>query len=157
MRTLFACLTGALLLFATPLQSQPLGIKKGEKVTLAPMSAPEIVRATAAEENGEVLIRIAGRMLRLADKKGGGPGGRDYFYVWYEHKPYTLGKEVLAFSRAGKPLGKEAVAKALAKTVSVPRFYVEENDPETPDPVYLEVFREDTVILVIKTKAERDR
>jgi hypothetical protein len=157
MRKLFACLIGGLLLVVTPLWSQPLGIKRGENVTPAPVTAPEIVRATATEEKGEVLIRISRRTIRLTDKKGGGPGGRDYLYVWAEGRPDTLGKQVLAYDRAGKPLGKAAVAKALAKMASVPCFYVGENDPETPDAVYLEVFREDAVILVIKSKPEHGR
>jgi hypothetical protein len=157
MRKLFACLIGGLLLVATPLWGQPIGIRKGEKVTPAPVTLPEIVRATATEEKGVVLIRVSQRTLRLAGKKGGGPGGRDYLYVWAEGKPYTLGKTVLAFSQAGKPLGQAAVAKALARTALVPCFYVEENDPETPEPVYLGVFREDAVILVIKSKPEQGR
>ncbi|MGO9115027.1 MAG: hypothetical protein ACLP9L_37930 [Thermoguttaceae bacterium] len=64
---------------------------------------------------------------------------------------------MLAYSRAGKPLGKEAVAKALAKTAMVPYFYIGENDPEVPDSAYREVFREDVVILVCKAKPEHDR
>jgi hypothetical protein len=62
----------------------------------------------------------------------------------------TLGKQVLAFSQVGKPLNEEAVAKALAKTASVLCFWLGENDPETPDPVYLEMLRVDGVVLMIK-------
>ncbi len=74
---LYVCLTGGLLLVASPLWSQPLGIMKGEKVTLAPVIAPEIFQVRATEEKGEVHIWISRRSTRLADKKGGGPGGRE--------------------------------------------------------------------------------
>jgi hypothetical protein len=60
-----------------------------------------------------------------------------------------LGKEVAAYSQAGKPLGKEAVLKALAKPTMAVCFVRSNADyPEKPDPVYLEVFREEAVILV---------
>ena len=75
--------------------------------------------------------------------------------MWEEGKPLTLGKEVQAYSQAGKPLDKGAVVKALAKPVSVVCFVRKQDDPEMPDPLYLEMLREDAVILVFKAEDTR--
>jgi hypothetical protein len=89
MRKLLVWLVGVLALSATPLWSQPLGIKEGEKVTPAPLTVPVIVRAsvTVDVEKADLSILISQRSLRLADKNGGGPGGRNYLCVWEEAKP----------------------------------------------------------------------
>lgn len=64
-----------------------------------------------------------------------------------------MGKEVKAYSQAGKPLGEEAVLKALAKQVSVVCFVrANPDDPEQPDPFYTALFRDDTVLLVLEGK-----
>ena len=145
-----ACLAVGLLLFTAPSWGQPVqGFQKGDK--LAPYVAPKIYRATAAEERGEVVVQFSSpalRALRVADR---GKRTRGWAYVWKEWPPFTLGKEVEAFSQAGKPLSKEAVVKALAKPVSVACFVYDEDDLDLDlDPVYLEVFRDDAVILVLR-------
>jgi hypothetical protein len=130
--------------------SQPLGVGKNEK--RAPNVGPHVFRATATEVKGEVVVQVACPNVRLpydADRKP----LKGTVYVWEEIKPLTLGKEVAAYSRAGKPLGKEAVLKALAKpTMAVCFVRSNEDDPEVPDPVYMEVFREEAVILVYHAK-----
>ncbi len=104
------CLAVGLLLFTAPGWGQPVqGLRKGEK--LAPYAAPEIYRATAAEERGEVVVRISSPAIRFANEVEG-KRTRGWVYVWAEWPPFTLGKEVEAFSQAGKPLSKEAVVKA---------------------------------------------
>lgn len=152
MTRLLTCLICVALLAVGVTGGQPVGASKSEKLNPAPMDELFLVRATATEENDEVVVRISQRGLRLADQKGGGPGGRDYLFVWGDAKSYVLGDQVVAFSRAGKPLDKKAVAKALTKTTSVPCLYADEDDPGPPDPVYREAFREDVVFLAIRSK-----
>jgi hypothetical protein len=130
--------------------SQPLGMGKSEK--RAPTVSPSICRATATEDKGEVVVQVACPCVRLPyDAEGKRLQGT--VYVWEEIKPLTLGKEVAAYSQAGRPLGKEEVLKALAKPSMVVCFVRRDaDDPERPDPVYLEVFRKETVILVYHAK-----
>jgi hypothetical protein len=113
------------------------------------MDELQIVRATAVEERGEVVVRISQRGLRL--------GGKHGIYVWGDPKSYILGDQVVAFSQSGKPLDKKAVAKALTKTASAPCLWVEEDEPGPSDPVYREAFREDAVFLVIRSKVIRSK
>ena len=124
-------------------------MKKGEE--LVPPVRPAIYRATAAEVDGDVRIRLSYPSVRTTGK---GAQMRQAF-VWEERKkPLTLGKEVKAYSQAGKPLSKEAVLKALAKQVSVVCFVrANPDDPEQPDPFYAAMFRDDTVLLVLEAKS----
>ena len=150
MHRLIAGVAVGWLLFIGPGWSQPLRMNDGEK--LAPEVGPTIYRATATEEKGKVVVQLTGPSFRLAPAAERKPR-RDWVYVWEDLKPLTLGGEVQAFNQAGKPLGNEAVVKALAKPVSVACFVLGEGDPDKPDPVYLEVLRDDVVILVFKGAA----
>jgi hypothetical protein len=149
MTRLLACLTCVSLLPLDPTWGQPLGPSKREQLNPAPADELILVRAAAIEDKDEVVVRISQRGLRLGGKQG--------VYVWGDAKSYILGDQVVAFSQAGKPLDKKAVAKALTKAVSVPCLYVEEDDPVPPDPVYREAFREDVVFLVIRSKVVRSK
>jgi hypothetical protein len=95
--------------------------------------------------DGDVRIRLSFPSVRTSGKE------RAIVYVWEERKkPLTLGKEVKAYSQAGKPMSEEAVLKALAKQVSVVCFVrVNPDDPERPDPFYTAMFRDDTVLVVM--------
>ena len=141
-----------LLLCAVPGWGQPPPmLKKGDE--LFPPVRPRIYRATAAEVKGEVVVRLSGPSPRVTDKKDA-RNVTAMVYVWEDVKPLALGKEVKAYSRTGKPLSKEAVLKALAKRVSVVCFVrLKPDDPETPDPIYAALFRDDTVLLVFKSEA----
>src|SRR5262249_32632238 len=105
MRRVVSCLTCVLLLSLNSSSGQPLGPSKTEKLNPAPMDELQIVRATAVEEKDEVVVRISQRGLRL--------GGKHGIYIWADPKSYILGDQIVAFSQAGKPLDKKAVAKAL--------------------------------------------
>jgi hypothetical protein len=129
---------------------QPLGVGKNE--TRAPSVQPSVYRATAAEEKGEVIVQVACPCVRLPyDSEGKRLKGA--VYVWENIKPLTVGKEVAAYDLKGRLLGKEAVQKALAKTAMVVCFVRRDaDDPKRPDPAYLGVFREGTVVLVYYAK-----
>lgn len=146
MRISVVCAAFGLLYFAATGWAQPYPpLKKGEE--LAPAVPPSIYRATATEVKGEVVVQLTGRAARITDKKDT-QGITWPVYVWADTKPFTLGKEVKAYGQDGKPLGKEAVLKALAKRVSVVCFVrLEPGDPGKPDPLYTAMFRADTVFL----------
>jgi hypothetical protein len=140
-----------LLSSASPTWGQPVPplLKKGEE--LVPTARPNFVyRATAAEVNGKVVIRLSCPSLRLTGKKDAQNVSLGV-YVWEDQKPLTLGKEVKAYSQAGKTLSKKAVLRALAKQVPVVHFVRRTpDDPERPDPFYMALFRDDTVLLVFQ-------
>ena len=107
------------------IQLAPPELKKGEE--LVPPVRPNIYRATAAEADGEVVIRLSCPSLRSTEKDA----QRTSVYVWEKRKePLTLGKDVKAYSQAGKPLSKEAVLNALAKPVAVICFV--RDNPDRP-------------------------
>lgn len=141
---------GGLSLLVPHAWAQPTGVGRNEK--RAPVVPPHVFRATATEEKGEVIVQVACPVVRLPyDPEGKRLPGP--VYVWEEIKPLTLGKEVAAYDLKGQPLGKEAVGKALAKPAMVACFVRRDaDDPERPDPAYLEVFREGTVVLVYLAK-----
>jgi hypothetical protein len=148
MRSTVLCAILGLLFSAVPAWGQmpPPRLKKGEE--LVPSVRPSIFRATAAEANGEVVVRVTRPSWRIT-----GEGAQTKsVYVWEEWSiPLTLGKNVNAYSQAGKRLSKEAVLKALAKQISVACFErMSPDDPERPDPVYAAVFRDDAVLLVLE-------
>ncbi len=139
-----------LLFFTVPAWGQlaPPMLEKGKGEELAPPVQPFIYRATAAEVDGKVVIRLSWPSLQTTGKGA----QKDLVYVWEKRKePQTLGKDVKAYSQAGKPLSKEAVLKALAKPVAVVCFVrANADDPERPDPFYTAMFRDDAVLLVFR-------
>lgn len=141
-----------LLSTTAPAWGQPLIplLRKGEEPV--PTARPNFVyRAVAAEVEGKVVIRLSHPSARFTGKRTA-DGASEVVYVWEDMKqPLTLGKEVKAYSQAGKALGKEAVLKALAKQVSVVHFVrAKREDPEQPDPFYMAMFRDDAVLLVFQ-------
>jgi hypothetical protein len=138
-----------LLLPAAYGSGQPAPIKEGEVVKLAPTVAPMVYMATAVERDGEVVVRVSAPAMRLTVKNG----KTSVVYCWEEVAPMTLDKQVLAYNPAGKRLDKKAVVKALTQPVSVACFIrMTPDDPETPDPAYAGVFKDETVLLVFQAK-----
>ena len=147
MRISVFCVTLVLLLSAIPVWGQPYpSLEKGDE--LVPTVPPVIYRAIAAEVKGEIVVRLSVPSIKMTDKKDA-RGVTMTVEVWGYMKPLTLGKEVKAYSPAGKPLSKEAVLKALATKVPVVCFVRSKPDnPEQPDPFYAAMFRNDAVLLV---------
>jgi hypothetical protein len=150
-RSLFYSAVG-LMLLAGSASAQPAPYQKGEK--LAPEIAPSIYRASASEENGQVLIRVSWRAMRIAREVEGKPT-RGWVHVWENVKPLALGEQIQAYDRQLKPLSKQTVLKALAKQVTVVVFVRGEGDPDKIDPLYMEVLKDDAVILVFKDEVTR--
>jgi hypothetical protein len=149
MRGSVAYMALGLLLSTASAWGQPYPpLKKGDE--LAPAVPPRIYRATAAEVTGKVVVQLSGPSARITDKKDA-QGVTVTVHVWKDLKPLTLGKEIKAYSRAGRPLSNAAVLKALATQVSVVCFVrLNPDDPEQPDPLYTAMFRDDTVSLVFQ-------
>ncbi len=141
---------GGLFLLVPAARGQPTGLGKNEK--RAPSVQPSIYRATATEEKGEVIVQVACPCVRLPyDSEGKRLQGT--VYAWEKIKPLTFGKGGGGVQPGGAGMGKEAILKALAKPSMVVCFVRRDaDDPERPDPAYLEVFREEAVILVYHAK-----
>ena len=73
--------------------------------------------------------------------------------TWSNFPKVTLGKTVHAFGVDDKPAAQCAVLKALAKPKGVAVFVrTKGSDPISPDPFYLALLREDTLILIVHAK-----
>jgi hypothetical protein len=72
---------------------------------------------------------------------------------WANFPKVTLGKTVQAFRVDGKLAQPDAVLKALAKPRGVLVFVrIKETDPTKPDPLYPNLLREETLVLVVNQK-----
>lgn len=143
------------LVIAAAGQGQPLGLRPGEVVERAPDVAPKICRATAAEHDGELVVRISAPAVRLQERDANNPRGRGWMQCWAESFPLVLGRQVQAYSTSGRLLDKQAVAKALAQPTGVVCFErLHPDDAENPDPAYASLFRDDVVLLVFPLPAK---
>ena len=158
MRILVFCVFFGLLFSISPAWGQPCEmLKEGEE--LAPQKNPPVfLRATATEVKGEVAVWLSRPVIRWTVKRNAQIPETGYTYpvsgavlVWAADKrPLTLGKEVKAYSQSGKPLSKEAVLKALSKQATVVCFERATDDLEPPDPFYTAMFRDDTILLMLR-------
>jgi hypothetical protein len=72
---------------------------------------------------------------------------------WFNLRKVTLGKTVQVFRANGKPAEPSFVLKALAKPRGVAVFIrTQGSDPAKPDPFYLALLREGTLVLVVSEK-----
>jgi hypothetical protein len=145
------------LLSATLLLFVPVG--SAQEKDAPPGQPPRLWLASASEQDGKVVIQIAQPAER------GGPGGRGGFepgvktlpatmiMKWFNLRKVTLGKTVQAFRVNGERAEPKSVLKALAKPKGVAVFVrTKENDPRRPDPFYLALLRDDTLVLVVNEK-----
>jgi hypothetical protein len=109
-----------------------------------PNEPPKLWRAAAVEKDGKVVIQmewpdyVAPRQAVAAEPM-----------KWRAFKPVILGETVHAFAVDGKPVGAKAVVMALAQPKAVPVFERYFRPLLDPDPYYLRLFREGTVVLVV--------
>lgn len=145
------------LLSATVLLFVPVG--SAQEKDAPPGQPPQLWLASASEQDGKVVIQIAEPVER------GGLGGRGGFepgvkslpatrvMKWSNLPKVTLGKTVQAFRVNGERAEPKSVLKALAKPKGVAVFIrTKDNDPPSPDPFYLALLREDTLVLVVNHK-----
>ena len=130
------------ILFVTLLLDVPAAISQEDRPP--PNEPPQLWRASASEKDGKVAIQLA-QPEYVAPRKAVPAEPMK----WRALKPVTLGATVRAFGPDGKRVESKAVLKALAKPKCVAvfvRFYGPLLDP---DPVYLGMFREGTIVLVV--------
>jgi hypothetical protein len=146
-----AILSATSLLFMTAVGAQDKDAPPG--------GPPQLWLASASEKDGEVLIMIA-----KPEERGGhdGLGGFDpgvkslpatTVMKWTNLRQVTLGKTVQAILVKGERAEPNSVLKALNKPKGVAVFVrTKESDPTKPDPFYLSLLREDTLVLVVNDK-----
>jgi hypothetical protein len=109
-----------------------------------PNEPPHLWRASASEEDGKVVIRIA-RPEYVAPRKATAAEPM----CWDELRLVTLGATVHAFGVDGKRVDSKAVLKAMAKPKGVAVFVQFSRQLLEPDPYYLAMLREGTIVLVV--------
>jgi hypothetical protein len=120
---------------------------------------PQLWLASASEQDGMVVIQIA----KPEERAGvGGPGGFEpgvktlpatMVMKWSDLRKVTLGKTAQAFRVNGERAEPKSVLKALGKPKGVAVLVrTKEDDPTRPDPFYLALLREDTLLLVVNHK-----
>jgi len=113
-----------------------------------PNKSPQLWRASASLRDEKVVIQIA-RPEYEAPRKAVAAE----VMKWDNLRTVTLGETVKAFGVDGKPLGPESVLKAIAKPKGVAvfvRFYrTKSGGLIDPDPFYLAMLREGTIVLVV--------
>jgi hypothetical protein len=120
---------------------------------------PRLWLASASKQDGKVIIQIAEPVERggtdLARGLGPGVGSLPATTVtkWSNFPKVTLGKTVQVLRVDGKSAEEDTVLKTLAKPKGVAVFVrAKDGDPTKPDPFYLALLREDTVVLVVNQK-----
>ena len=132
---------------------QPRGVKDGEKIEVAPAVAPDIYRATAVKEDGQVVIRVSARENRLVNSDPDDPDAKDWIDCWTEMEPLVLGDQIRAYRPSGEKIDEAALLETLARPAAVACFQrTHKSDPERPDPFYADAFRDDLVLLVFEAK-----
>ena len=109
-----------------------------------PNEPPNLWRASASQEDGKVVIQIA-RPEYVAPRRP----VPDEAMKWQSLRSVTLGKTVRAFGVNGKSVEPKAVLKALAEPKGVVVFVRFHEPLSDPDPFYLGMLREGTIILVV--------
>jgi hypothetical protein len=116
-----------------------------------PNKPPQLWRALATEQDGKVLIQIARPEYDVPRKPVSAQAMK-----WHDLKKVTLGKTVSAFGVDGKRVESKAVLEALRQPKGVAvfvRFYEPLLDP---DPFYLAMLREGTIVFVVAADAILD-
>ena len=116
-----------------------------------PNEPPQLWRAAATEHGGNVVIQIARPKYEVPRKAVSAEAMK-----WHNLKKVTLGKSVRAFGVDGKRVESKAVLKALQQPKGVAvfvRFYEPLLDP---DPFYLAMLREGTIVFVVAADAILD-
>jgi hypothetical protein len=109
-----------------------------------PNEPPHLWQASALEEDGKVVIRIA-RPAYVAPRKAVAAEPMR----WDDLRPVTLGETVNAFGVDGKRVESKAVLKAMAKPKGLAVFVQFSQQLLEPDPYYLAMLREGTIVLVV--------
>jgi hypothetical protein len=114
-----------------------------------PGDPPHLWRASAAKQDGKIVIQIAHQ--DFVDPRKAVP--REPMR-WENWRPVTLGETVRAFGVDGKALEPKEVLKLLAEpklvAVFVRQFISNQpRDLSDPEPYYLAALREGTIVLIV--------
>ena len=113
-----------------------------------PNEPPQLWRASASEKGGKVLLQIAQPEYIEPRQADAAEAMR-----WRDLKVAELGEAVHAFGVDGKRMDAKAVLKGLAKPKGVAVFVRYQQPLLDPDPFYLGMLREGTVVLVVAAGA----
>ena len=116
-----------------------------------PNKPPELLRASATERNGKVVIQITRPRYKAPRKAVSAEAMK-----WQSLNKVILGESVHAFGVDGKRLKSKVVLRSLQQPAGVAvfvRFYEPLLDP---DPFYLEMLREGIVVFVVAADALAD-
>jgi hypothetical protein len=145
------------LLLATLLVILPVGSAQEKKAP--PGQPPQLWMASASEQGGKVVIQIAKPEERggIEGRGGSEPGVKSLpsttVMMWSNLRKVTLGETVQAFRVNSERAEAKSVLKALANPKGVAVFVrTKKSDPPRPDPFYLALLREDTLVLVVNDK-----
>jgi hypothetical protein len=112
---------------------------------------PTLLLASASDQVGKVVIQMSRPGPVPPPEDGKEKQGERPMTEWAPLRKVTLGDTVQAFGVDGKPVEPKAVLKALAKPKGVGVFMRSyANDPLTPPAFYRDLFREGTLLLVVK-------
>jgi hypothetical protein len=114
-----------------------------------PGEPPQLWRASAAQQDGKIVIQIAHQQYVEPRKSDQREAMR-----WENWRPVTLGETVRAFGVDGKALEPMAVLKALGEpklAAVIVRQHVpgQPRDLSDPEPSYLAILREGTIVLIV--------
>jgi hypothetical protein len=126
-----------------------VSVGSGQQKEPPPGEPPQLWRASAAQQDGKIVIQIAHQEYVAPRKSVPREAMR-----WKNWRPVTLGKTVRAFRVDGKPMEPMAVLKALAEPKLVAVFVRQHipsrpRDLSDPEPYYLEMLREGTIVLIV--------
>ena len=124
---------------------------KAHDDTPPPNEPPQLWRASATEQEGEVVIQIARPEYETPRRAVSAETMK-----WRNLKKVTLGASVLAFGVDGKRVESKAVAKTLHQPTGVVVFVRFYEPLLEPDPFYLAMLREGTIIFVVAADAIAD-
>lgn len=116
-----------------------------------PNKPPQLWRAFATEQDGKVVIQISRPKYDIPRK----PVSAEVM-KWHDLKKVTLGNSVHAFGVDAKRVESKALLEALRRPQGVAvfvRFYEPLLDP---DPFYLAMLREGTIVFVVAANAILD-
>jgi hypothetical protein len=130
------------LLSVTLLSVAPAAI--AQEKPAPPNEPPHLWRATASEQDGTVVVQIARPEYEVPRKPVAAEAMK-----WQNLRKVTLGQTVHAFGVDGKRLEPKAVLKALTEPKGVAVFVRYYRPLADPDPFYLAMLREGTIVLVV--------
>ncbi len=116
-----------------------------------PNKPPQLWRALAQEQDGKVVIQISRPQYEVPRKAVSAEAMK-----WHNLKQVTLGKSIRAFGVDGKSAESKAVLEAFRQPKGAAVFVRLYEPLLEPDPFYLAMLREGTIVFVVAADAILD-